>query len=42
MGAIFSCVAPVLTIAACLSSKPLFLSPVDKRKEAGQCACSAR
>ncbi|KZV88008.1 P-loop containing nucleoside triphosphate hydrolase protein [Exidia glandulosa HHB12029] len=35
MGAIFSCVGPVLTIAACLSSKPLFLNPVDKRKEAG-------
>lgn len=33
MGAIFSCVSPVLTIAACLSSKPLFLSPLEQRKE---------
>jgi len=35
LGAIFSCVQPVLTIAACLSSKPLFLNPLEKRKEAG-------
>ncbi|EJD54594.1 P-loop containing nucleoside triphosphate hydrolase protein [Auricularia subglabra TFB-10046 SS5] len=35
LGAIFSCIEPVLTIAACLSSKPLFLNPLDRRKEAG-------
>ncbi|KAH7100130.1 P-loop containing nucleoside triphosphate hydrolase protein [Auriculariales sp. MPI-PUGE-AT-0066] len=35
LGAIFSCVQPVLIIAACLSGKPLFLNPMEKRKEAG-------
>ncbi|KAM5535888.1 hypothetical protein V8D89_010506 [Ganoderma adspersum] len=34
LGTIFRCLGPVLTVAACLSSKPLFLSPVDKREEA--------
>ncbi|KAJ3802281.1 P-loop containing nucleoside triphosphate hydrolase protein [Lentinula aff. detonsa] len=34
LGTIFRCLGPVLTIAACLSSKPLFVSPVDKREEA--------
>ncbi|KAK0456179.1 P-loop containing nucleoside triphosphate hydrolase protein, partial [Armillaria borealis] len=34
LGTIFRCLGPVLTIAACLSSKPLFLSPLEKRKEA--------
>ena len=36
LGTIFRCLGPVLTIAACLSSKPLFLSPLDKREEANQ------
>ncbi|KAK0198729.1 P-loop containing nucleoside triphosphate hydrolase protein [Armillaria mellea] len=34
LGTIFRCLSPVLTIAACLSSKPLFVSPLEKRKEA--------
>ncbi|KAK0481842.1 P-loop containing nucleoside triphosphate hydrolase protein [Armillaria novae-zelandiae] len=34
LGTIFRCLGPVLTIAACLSSKPLFVSPLEKRKEA--------
>lgn len=34
LGAIFRCLDPVLSIAAILSSKPLFLSPMDKRTEA--------
>ena len=34
LGAIFRCLDPVLSIAAILSSKPLFLSPMDKRNEA--------
>ncbi|KAK0464219.1 P-loop containing nucleoside triphosphate hydrolase protein [Desarmillaria tabescens] len=36
LGTIFRCLGPVLTIAACLSSKPLFVSPLEKRKEASQ------
>ncbi|PIL31325.1 hypothetical protein GSI_06023 [Ganoderma sinense ZZ0214-1] len=36
LGTIFRCLGPVLTVAACLSSKPLFLSPMDKREEANQ------
>ncbi|KAJ7675357.1 P-loop containing nucleoside triphosphate hydrolase protein [Mycena rosella] len=36
LGTIFQCLGPVLTIAASLSSKPLFLSPMDKRNEASQ------
>ncbi|KAJ7109956.1 P-loop containing nucleoside triphosphate hydrolase protein [Mycena epipterygia] len=36
LGTIFQCLGPVLTIAAALSSKPLFLSPMDKRDEASQ------
>ncbi|KAJ6575382.1 P-loop containing nucleoside triphosphate hydrolase protein [Mycena capillaripes] len=36
LGTIFQCLGPVLTIAACLSSKPLFLTPMDKRDEASQ------
>lgn len=38
LGTIFRCLGPMLTIAACLSSKPLFVSPIDKREEAAQCA----
>ncbi|KAJ7597434.1 P-loop containing nucleoside triphosphate hydrolase protein [Mycena floridula] len=36
LGAIFRCLDPILTIVACLSSKPLFTSPIDKRDEATQ------
>ncbi|KAF7337468.1 p-loop containing nucleoside triphosphate hydrolase protein [Mycena sanguinolenta] len=36
LGTIFQCLDPVLTIAAALSSKSLFVSPVDKRDEASQ------
>ncbi|ESK92682.1 dead deah box [Moniliophthora roreri MCA 2997] len=34
LGTIFRCLGPILTIAASLSSKPLFVSPMDKREEA--------
>ncbi|OXG91457.1 ATP-dependent RNA helicase A [Cryptococcus neoformans A2-102-5] len=34
LGTIFKCLDPILTIAALLSSKPLFTSPIDKRDEA--------
>ncbi|KAM0788551.1 hypothetical protein ACM66B_001677 [Microbotryomycetes sp. NB124-2] len=34
LAAVFRCLEPVLTIAAILSSKPLFLNPIDKRDEA--------
>ncbi len=33
-GAIFRCIDPILTIAACLSNQSFFLSPLDKRDEA--------
>jgi len=36
LGIIFQCLDPVLTVAACLSSKPLFLNPMDKREEASR------
>ncbi|KAH9932077.1 P-loop containing nucleoside triphosphate hydrolase protein [Epithele typhae] len=36
LGTVFRCLGPVLTVAACLSSKPLFMSPMDKREEANQ------
>ncbi|KAI0828826.1 P-loop containing nucleoside triphosphate hydrolase protein [Trametes gibbosa] len=36
LGTVFRCLGPVLTIAACLSSKPLFVSPMEKREEANQ------
>ncbi|PCH34268.1 nucleoside triphosphate hydrolase protein [Wolfiporia cocos MD-104 SS10] len=43
LGTIFKCLGPVLTIAACLSSKPIFLSPMDKRDEANRArSCFAR
>ncbi|PFH52275.1 hypothetical protein AMATHDRAFT_57321 [Amanita thiersii Skay4041] len=35
-GVIFQCLEPILTITACLSSKPLFVSPMDKRDEVNQ------
>ncbi|KAI0275281.1 P-loop containing nucleoside triphosphate hydrolase protein [Gloeopeniophorella convolvens] len=34
LATVFRCLDPILTIAACLSSKPVFLSPMDKREEA--------
>ncbi|KAJ3555162.1 hypothetical protein NM688_g2729 [Phlebia brevispora] len=34
LGSIFQCLGPILAVAACLSSKPLFFSPFDKREEA--------
>lgn len=33
LGTIFKCLDPILTIAALLSAKPLFTSPIDKRDE---------
>ncbi|KAI0713143.1 P-loop containing nucleoside triphosphate hydrolase protein [Cerioporus squamosus] len=36
LGTVFRCLGPILTIAACLSCKPLFLNPIDKREEANQ------
>ncbi|KAL7285060.1 hypothetical protein ACG7TL_000151 [Trametes sanguinea] len=36
LGTVFRCLGPILTVAACLSSKPLFVSPMDKREEASQ------
>jgi ATP-dependent RNA helicase DHX57 len=36
LATVFQCVDPMLTIAACLSSKPVFLNPIDKRDEATQ------
>ncbi|KAJ3297123.1 hypothetical protein HK104_000837 [Borealophlyctis nickersoniae] len=33
-GAIFKCLGPVLTIAACMSAKSPFVAPMDKRDEA--------
>jgi len=36
-GAIFQCLDSVLTIAACLSNKSPFVSPLNKRTEADKC-----
>lgn len=36
LGTIFQCIDPVLTVAASLSSKSLFVSPMDKREEANR------
>ena len=36
LGTIFQCIDPVLTVAANLSSKSLFVSPMDKREEANR------
>lgn len=41
-GTVFQCLGPILTIAASLSSKPLFLSPMDKREEATKLATVSR
>ncbi|KAG2088237.1 P-loop containing nucleoside triphosphate hydrolase protein [Suillus cothurnatus] len=34
LGTIFQCLDPILTVVACLSSKPLFVSPMNNRDEA--------
>jgi HrpA-like RNA helicase len=36
LATLFGCLSPMLTIAACLSSKPLFVNPMDKRDEANK------
>ncbi|KAL4253594.1 hypothetical protein ABKN59_003415 [Abortiporus biennis] len=36
LASIFQCLDPVLTVAACLSCKPLFTSPMEKREEANR------
>ena len=36
LGTLFGCLSPALSIAACLSSKPLFLNPMDRREEANK------
>ncbi|EIW86949.1 P-loop containing nucleoside triphosphate hydrolase protein [Coniophora puteana RWD-64-598 SS2] len=36
LGTLFRCLDPILSVAACLSSKPVFLNPMDKREEASQ------
>ncbi|KIJ21992.1 hypothetical protein PAXINDRAFT_159969 [Paxillus involutus ATCC 200175] len=36
LGSVLRCLNPVLTVVASLSAKPLFVSPMDKRKEANQ------
>lgn len=33
-GAVLGCLDPVLTIAACLNGRPIFLNPREKRQEA--------
>lgn len=37
LGIMFNCLSSALNIAACLASKPLFLSPQEQREEAKQC-----
>jgi hypothetical protein len=34
LATVFQCLGPIVTVAALLSSKPLFLSPLEKRDEA--------
>lgn len=34
MGALFGCLSSALDVAACLGSKPIFLSPAEQRDEA--------
>ncbi|KIJ66186.1 hypothetical protein HYDPIDRAFT_174355 [Hydnomerulius pinastri MD-312] len=36
LGSVFRCLDPILTVVASLSSKPLFLNPMDRREEANQ------
>ncbi|KAH9948231.1 P-loop containing nucleoside triphosphate hydrolase protein [Amylocystis lapponica] len=36
LATIFQCLGPALTVAACLSCKSLFISPMDKRDEASR------
>jgi HrpA-like RNA helicase len=33
LGSVFRCLDPLLTVAACLSAKPLFTAPPDRRAE---------
>lgn len=37
LGTIFQCLGPLTTVAALLSSKPLFNNPLEKREEANAC-----
>ncbi|KAH9964169.1 P-loop containing nucleoside triphosphate hydrolase protein [Russula dissimulans] len=39
LATVFQCLDPALTIAACLSSKPVFLNPMEKRDEATAYGC---
>ena len=34
LATVFQCLGPIVTVAALLSSKPLFSSPLEKRDEA--------
>lgn len=34
IGTLFGCLDSALTVAACLTSKPIFVSPMEKRDEA--------
>ncbi|KAG8925227.1 hypothetical protein FRC02_009818 [Tulasnella sp. 418] len=36
LGTVFRCIDPVLTIAACVSSKPLFSAPTERRDDMSQ------
>lgn len=36
LGTVFQCLNPILTVVGCLSSKPIFISPMNKRDEANQ------
>lgn len=37
LGTVFQCLGPLTSVAALLSSKPLFNSPLEKREEANAC-----
>jgi hypothetical protein len=34
LGTVFQCLGPITTVAALLSSKPIFNNPLEKREEA--------
>ncbi|OJA10313.1 hypothetical protein AZE42_05191 [Rhizopogon vesiculosus] len=36
LGTVFQCLNPILTVVGCLSSKPIFVSPMNRRDEANQ------
>jgi len=36
LGTVFQCLNPILTVVGCLSSKPIFANPMNKRDEATQ------